>query len=87
MSTLIDIPRTACFRDGEIVVVMGIGAELRFSVSENPRIAKGAFNQLNQLNFHSSVFIGLIWMKIFHSEESPKETTNNAENKELMALF
>ena len=47
MSTLIDLPRTACFRDGEIVIVMESGAELQFPVSENPRLAKGTSKQLN----------------------------------------
>jgi hypothetical protein len=87
MSTLVDIPRTACFRDGEIVIVMESGAGLRFPVSGNPRLAKGTSKQLTILNFHPSEFIGLIWMKIFHLEESPKETTDNPENKEPIALF
>ncbi|GJL54627.1 MAG: hypothetical protein NPIRA02_17590 [Nitrospirales bacterium] len=49
MSTLIDIPRTACFKDGEIVIVMESGAELRFPVSESPRLAKGNSKQLNHI--------------------------------------
>ena len=49
MSLLIVIPRTACFRDGGIVVVMGSGAELRFPVSDNPRLAKGTPKQLNHI--------------------------------------
>ncbi len=58
MSTLIDIPRTACFRDGEIVIVMERGAELRFSVSENPRLAKGTSKQLNHIELSP---FGLHW--------------------------
>ena len=58
MSTLIDIPRTACFRDGEIVIVMESGAELRFSVSENPRLAKGTSKQLNHIELSP---FGLHW--------------------------
>jgi hypothetical protein len=49
MSTLIDIPRTACFRDGKIVIVMESGVELRFPVSENPRLATGTAKQLNHI--------------------------------------
>ena len=58
MSTLIDIPRTACFRDGEIVIVMERGAELRFSVSANPRLAKGTSKQLNHIELSP---FGLHW--------------------------
>ena len=49
MSTLIDGPRTACFRDGEIVILMESGVELRFPVSENPRLAIGTSKQLNHI--------------------------------------
>ena len=58
MNTLIDTPRTAYFRDGEIVIAMKSGSELRFPVAENPRLAKGTSKQLN--NIELSPF-GIHW--------------------------
>jgi len=58
MSTLVDTACTACFRDGEIVIGMEIGTELRFPVAKNPRLAKGTAKQLN--NIEISPF-GLHW--------------------------
>ena len=58
MSTLIDTARTACFRDGEIVICMKSGAELRFPVAKNSRLAKGTAKQLN--NIEISPF-GIHW--------------------------
>ncbi|GAX59555.1 hypothetical protein SCALIN_C04_0043 [Candidatus Scalindua japonica] len=49
MSTLIDMPRTACFRNGEIIIYMKSGAELRFPVAKNLRLAKGTARQLNNI--------------------------------------
>jgi hypothetical protein len=58
MSTLIDTPRSAGFRDGLIFVVLQSGAELRFPASENPRLAHATPAQLN--NIELSPF-GLHW--------------------------
>ncbi len=58
MSTLIDTARSACFRDGKIVICMKSGAELRFSVTKNLRLAKGTAEQLN--NIEISPF-GIHW--------------------------
>ena len=58
MSTSIDTPRSAGFRDGFIFVVLQSGAELRFPASENPRLAQAAPVQLN--NIELSPF-GLHW--------------------------
>ncbi len=58
MNTLIDTPRTAYFRNGEIVIAMKSGSELRFPVAENPRLAKGTSKQLN--NIELSPF-GIHW--------------------------
>ena len=58
MSTLTDTPRTAYFRDGFIFVVLNSGIELRFPVAENPRLARGTAEQLN--NIEISPF-GLHW--------------------------
>jgi uncharacterized protein DUF2442 len=58
MSTLIDTPRSAGFRDGFIFVILQSGAELRFPASENPRLAQATPTQLN--NIELSPF-GLHW--------------------------
>ncbi len=58
MSTLIDMARTACFRDGEIVIYMKSGAKLCFPVEKNLRLAKGTAKQLN--NIEISPF-GIHW--------------------------
>jgi hypothetical protein len=58
MSTLIDTARTACFRDGEIVIGMESGTELRFPVAKNSLLAKGTAKQLS--NIEISPF-GIHW--------------------------
>jgi Protein of unknown function (DUF2442) len=58
MSTLIDTPRSAGFRDGFIFVVLHSGAELRFPAAENPRLAHATSAQLQ--NIELSPF-GLHW--------------------------
>ena len=58
MSTFIDIARSACFREGCIVITMGSGTEIRFPVADNARLAKGTAAQLN--NVEISPF-GLHW--------------------------
>jgi hypothetical protein len=49
MSILIDTAVAASFSDGDIVVWMESGTELRFSVAENPRLAVGTPTQLNNV--------------------------------------
>jgi hypothetical protein len=58
MNTLLDVPRSAVFRDGNIVVAMQSGAEIRFPVTENPRLAKGSPGQLNHIEVSP---FGLHW--------------------------
>lgn len=58
MSTLIDTPRNAGFRDGFIFVVLQSGAELRFRASENPRLARATPAQLNKIELSP---FGLHW--------------------------
>jgi hypothetical protein len=41
MSILTDSARWVVYRDGEIIVSMQSGAEIRFPVAENPRLARG----------------------------------------------
>ena len=58
MNTLADIARSAAHVDGHIVVRMERGAEIRFPVTENPRLARGPARQLG--NIKLSPF-GLHW--------------------------
>jgi hypothetical protein len=58
MNTLADSPRSAKHVDGFIVVRMVSGREIRFPVAENPRLARGTPQQLN--NIEISPF-GLHW--------------------------
>ena len=58
MSTLIDTARSAVFRDGQIVISLVGGAKIQFPVAENPRLARGTPEQLN--NIELSPF-GLHW--------------------------
>ncbi len=58
MSTLVDTAESAVYWDGEIILRMVSGAEFRFPVSENPRLARGTAAQLN--NIELSPF-GIHW--------------------------
>jgi hypothetical protein len=58
MSTLVDTPRTAGFRDGFVFVILESGTELRFRAADNPRLARGTPAELN--NIELSAF-GLHW--------------------------
>lgn len=49
MSILTDSARSAVFRDGQIIIVMKSGAEIRFPVAENPRLARGTPEQLSRI--------------------------------------
>ncbi len=49
MSTLADKVSTVSFREGQIVVRMESGAETRFPVAANPRLANGTEAQLNHV--------------------------------------
>lgn len=58
MNTLTDRARSAKHLDGFIVVKMESGVEIGFPVAENPRLARGTVQQLN--NIEISPF-GLHW--------------------------
>jgi len=58
MSILVDSARSASFVDGQIVVRMDSGAEFRFPIAGNSRLASGNPTQLN--NIKISPF-GLHW--------------------------
>ena len=49
MSILTDSARSAVFRDGQIIIVMESGSEIRFPVAENPRLAHGTAKQLSRI--------------------------------------
>ena len=46
MSTLTDRARSAAYADGEIVIQMESGTQLRFPAARNPRLAAGTPQQL-----------------------------------------
>jgi hypothetical protein len=58
MSTLVDTAKTVFYRDGHIVISMDSGVEVRFPVSQNPRLAQGTPQELG--NVEISPF-GLHW--------------------------
>jgi uncharacterized protein DUF2442 len=58
MNTLTDSVQQAVCQDGQIVVTMRSGAQVRFPVAENPRLAQGTEKQLS--NIEISPF-GLHW--------------------------
>jgi len=49
MNTLTDSAKSAVFRDGDIIISMKSGTEIRFPVSRNPRLAGGTPEQLNHM--------------------------------------
>jgi hypothetical protein len=49
MNILTDSARSAVFRDGHIIISMESGTEIRFTVAENPRLARGTAQQLNHI--------------------------------------
>lgn len=58
MNTLVDQVKSAIYQDGYILVTMESAVEIRFPVAGNPRLSKGAPQQLN--NIEVSPF-GLHW--------------------------
>jgi hypothetical protein len=49
MNTLTDSAKAAVFRNGEIIISMESGREVRFAVSNNPRLAGGTPEQLSHM--------------------------------------
>ena len=49
MSVLIDSARSAVFRDGQVIITMSGGSEIRFPVAGNPRLAGGTAEQLSRI--------------------------------------
>jgi hypothetical protein len=61
MNTLVDKVKSAVYQDGQIVVGMESGVEIRFPVVGNPRLSKATREQLN--NIEVSPF-GLHWLDL-----------------------
>ena len=61
MNTLTDIAVTAAHVNGQIVVRMESGAEIRFLVADNPRLARGTHQQLNHIEISP---FGLHWPEL-----------------------
>jgi hypothetical protein len=61
MNTLVDTARSAAHVSGFIVVCMESGAEIRFPVAENPRLARGTHRQLNHIEISP---FGLHWPEL-----------------------
>jgi hypothetical protein len=49
MSVLTDSARSAVLRDGQIIITLESGSEIRFPVTGNPRLARGTAEQLSQM--------------------------------------
>ena len=49
MSVLTDSVRSAVLRDGQIVLTLESGSEIRFPVVANPRLTHGTAEQLSQM--------------------------------------
>jgi hypothetical protein len=58
MNSLTDTACSAVHLDGWIVIRMESGAEIRFPVADNPRLAAGSPSQLNHIEISS---FGLHW--------------------------
>ncbi|HEV2437215.1 MAG TPA: DUF2442 domain-containing protein [Verrucomicrobiae bacterium] len=61
MNTLVDKARSAAHVNGEIIVRMESGAEIRFPVAQNPRLANGTHQQLNRIEISP---FGLHWPEL-----------------------
>jgi hypothetical protein len=61
MNTVTDLAQSAVFRDGQIIVAMESGTEIRFPVADNPRLAAGSSNQLNHIELSP---FGLHWPEL-----------------------
>ncbi|HEY2712990.1 MAG TPA: DUF2442 domain-containing protein [Chthoniobacterales bacterium] len=61
MNTVTDLGQSAVFRDGQIIVAMESGTEIRFPVADNPRLAAGSSGQLNHIELSP---FGLHWPEL-----------------------
>lgn len=61
MSILADNAQTAMVRDGEVIITMNSGAQIRFPIAENPRLAHGTAEQLNHIELSP---FGIHWPEL-----------------------
>ena len=61
MNTLVDTACSAVHENGHIVVRMDSGANIRFPVVGNPRLARGTHQQLNHIEISP---FGLHWPEL-----------------------
>ena len=61
MSHQLDKPVSAAFSDGQIVIRMESGAEIRFPVADNPRLVKGTVAQLSNMEISP---LGIHWPEL-----------------------
>ncbi len=61
MNTLVDIAVSAVAMNGQIVIRMESGAEIRFPIAENPRLACGMPSQLDRIEISP---FGLHWPEL-----------------------
>jgi hypothetical protein len=61
MNTLVDTARSAAHVNGDIIIRMESGAEIRFPVVKNPRLARGTPRQLNHIEISP---FGLHWPEL-----------------------
>ena len=61
MNTVTDLAQSAVFRNGQIIVTMESGTEIRFPVADNPRLAAGNSSQLNHIELSP---FGLHWPEL-----------------------
>jgi hypothetical protein len=61
MSILAESARSVVVRDGQVVIKMASGAEIRFAVADNPRLARGTTEQLNRIEISP---FGIHWPEL-----------------------
>ena len=61
MSTLVDSPVSASYRDGKVRVILASGLELAFPVAGNPRLEGGTEAELERIELSP---LGLHWPEL-----------------------
>lgn len=61
MNILTDTAKLALFSDGQIIVQMQSGVEIRFPVKQNPRLSRGTATQLSHIEISP---FGLHWPEL-----------------------
>jgi hypothetical protein len=61
MNTLVDTAKSAVFKDGQIVVLFSSGLEIRFPVTQSPRLAAASSSALSDIRVSP---FGLHWPQL-----------------------